>query len=174
MQSHLCNRFLKQGIDPFTALSSPRLPPCQIAGHPVVESAQNSPNSRCNDPRLRSVNPEQLNRCQVNLSQDPGICTLPAQHPIQPRPLLTCYPQVVYHCWLVAVRRRENSPTIIEGGYWGEGDPIGCDLQLCPRLCLLLFQAKPLLIFSPAEKGCRELPAVEGLVWYELMIVYVY
>ena len=127
LKSCLLNIILQRGIDPYFVPSSPRLPPSQPAGHPVVESAPNSSNAVCHDPLLQPLKHDQLNHLQVNMTQGLGIRTLPAQHPSQPRPFLTCSPKVVDPLWLVIFLRRENSPKILEGGDWVEGYPIVCD-----------------------------------------------
>ena len=68
------------------------------------------------------------------------------------------------HLWPVVVLRQDKSPKILEVGDLGKGDPIGCDIHLCPRPCLLLYQAMPLPLLFPSAKGRCEVLAVEGLV----------
>ena len=145
-------RVLQLGVDPYAIPPSPRLPPCQPDGHPVVESAQNPPNVGCHHPCLRPVHHDQMKHRQVNMAQGPGVCTLPAQHPSQLRALLPCSMKIADHLWIVAVRRQENSNEIIEGGDQGKGNTIGCDHRLFPHPCLLLCQATSLTLLSQLSK----------------------
>ena len=110
LQSRLCHCVLQKGIYPYSVHSSTRLPPYHPACHPVVESAQNPPNTGGRDPRLRPLNHDQLNHHQLYLYQGPGIRALPDQHLSQPIPLLPFYLKVADHLWTVIVRRQENSP----------------------------------------------------------------
>ena len=130
----------------------------------MVESSQKPPNVGCHHPCLLPVHHDRLNHRQVNFARVPGVITLPAQHPSHLRPLLPCYLKVADHCRPLAVRHRENSTKIIEGGDRGKGNPIGCDHRLFSRPCLFLLQATPLTFLSSLSKSQHEVPSIEGIV----------
>ena len=108
-----------------------------------------------------------MHHCQVDLSQCPGIISLPAQHLSYLLPPLPGVPEVAQHCRTFVALCYKNSPRVLEGGDLGDGGSLGSECPLRPLPGILLRQATPIPLHYPYAECCCQVPDFKGLLWHK-------
>ena len=92
LQSRLRHHTPQRGVYPYDLPPLPRFPPCQPAGHPVVESAQHPPNEGGYHPSLQPVQHYRLDQRQAYLTNPFRADTANCMYPTI-KSIISCFKQ---------------------------------------------------------------------------------